>query len=77
MTQEFIRKVESSFLTLHKSNGKYFIFENLLIEKLNEDSEKDQIMDTVHKILNLFNTSDTETQEILYNSEISDVIKMV
>jgi uncharacterized protein YlzI (FlbEa/FlbD family) len=76
MTQEFINKVEESFLTLHKSNGKFYIFEELVIEVLNKDSEKDQIIETVHKILELFNKSDVETQEVLYNSEISDVIKM-
>lgn len=77
MTQEFIEKVEESFFTLHANNGKFFIFEDLLIEEWNDDPEKDQIIETVHKILDLFNSSDVKKQEELYNSEISDVIKMV
>jgi len=77
MTPEFIRKVESSFLTLHESNGKFFIFEKLLIENLDEDPEKDKIIEIVHKILDLFNSSDAEKQKELYNSEISDIIKMI
>lgn len=77
MTQEFISKVESSFLTLHESNGKYYIFEDLLTNLWLKDPEKDQIIETVHKILELFNSSDAEKQEELYNSEISDVIKML
>jgi hypothetical protein len=77
MTQEFIEKVEESFFTLHANNGKFFIFEDLLVKELEEDPEKDQVIDTVHKILDLFNSSDAEKQEELYNSEISDVIEMI
>ncbi len=77
MTQKFINKVEHSFSTLCQNNGKFGIFESLVEENLNGDAEKEQILDTVHKILDLFNTSSAEQQKVLFNSEISDVINMI
>jgi len=77
MTQEFINKVEFSFSTLTQNNGKFGIFDELVKEIWNNDPEKDQILETVYKIIDLFNSSNTEQQKVLFNSEVSDVIKMV
>ena len=77
MTQEFINKVEFSFSTLTQNNGKFGIFDSLVKEIWNNDPEKDQILETVYKIIDLFNSSNTEQQKVLFNSEVSDVIKMI
>lgn len=77
MTQEFINKVEFSFSTLTQNNGKFGIFDELVKEIWNNDPEKDQILETVYKIIDLFNSSNTEQQKVLFNSEVSDVIKMI
>ena len=77
MTQEFINKVEYSFSTLSQKDGKFGIFDSLVKETWENDPEKDQILETVYKILDLFNSSNPEQQKVLYNSEVSDVIKMV
>jgi hypothetical protein len=77
MTQEFINKVEYSFSTLAEKNGKFGIFDEAVKEVWENDPEKDQILETVYKILDLFNNSNPEQQKVLYNSEVSDVIKMV
>ncbi len=66
MTQEFILKIEESFTTLIEHNGHYSI-DDVLVNKIwSKDPEKEQIIETVNKILNLFNSSSPEKQDELY-----------
>lgn len=77
MTLTFIEKIEQSFSTLHQNNGKFGIYDELVNETWSNDVEKDKILETVYKILDLFNNSTTEQQKVLYNSEISDIINLI
>jgi len=77
MSQDFINKIEFSFSTLSQNNGKFFIFDELVKDTWNKDPEKDQILETVYKIIDLFNSSNSEQQKVLFNSEVSEIIKMV
>ena len=77
MTQDFVNKIEYSFSTLVNNNGRFSIFDELVKETWSNDPEGELILETVYKILDLFNTSTPEQQENLFNSEVSDVIKML
>lgn len=77
MTLTFIEKIEQSFSTLSQKNGKFGIYDELVNETWSNDVEKDKILETVYKILDLFNNSTTEQQKVLYNSEISDIINLI
>ena len=77
MTQDFINKIEFSFSTLIQSTGRFSIYDELVEETWAGDPDEELILETVHKILNLFNTSTPEQQAIIFNSEVSDIINMV
>lgn len=77
MTQDFIDKIEYSFSTLVNNNGRFSIYDELVEETWTGDPDKKLILETVYKILNLFNTSTTEQQAIIFNSEVSDIINMI
>lgn len=77
MTQDFINKVEESFVTLSKKNGKFGIYDELVKETWENDPEGEMVIETVYKILDLFNNSNEEQQTILFNSEISEIINKI
>lgn len=76
ISQDFIQKVENSFETLSSSEDEktFGIFDTLVKVELKNDPK---VLETVYKILDLFNSSTTEQLDVLFSIEISEVINMV
>jgi len=74
ITEDFINKVEHSFDTLSESKSGFCVFDDLVKDELENEPV---VLETVYKILDLFNSSTPEQLDVLFSIETSEVIKMV
>lgn len=75
----FTEKIEKSFdtLVLSDKGDCYCVWNELIYDRNVDDPDRDLIIETVNKILDLLNKSDKETQTKILNTEVSDLIEMV
>ena len=77
MTQGFINKVEESFLSLSENKTGFTIYDALVEATWKNDPEGELVIETVYKILDLFNSSTPEYVDYLFSGiETEEVIKI-
>ena len=75
----FTEKVEHLLkigLTPNDNDDNYHLFDELVKSSFENDKDKEDIINTTYKIVELINNS-TDNRNELFNSEISDLIKLV
>lgn len=74
---EKVEKILLDTFTPNDQNDGYHVWDTEVEMLLQNDPDKDKIVETINKIVSLINESDKQTQIDLIDKEISDLIDMV
>jgi hypothetical protein len=75
--QSFVDKVNESFFSLSENETVFSISDDLVKDTWKNDPEGELVIETVYKILDLFNSSTPEQLDYLFSGiEVEEVIKI-